>query len=70
MIHDSLLSYVLSIPLLYKSLVQTSLNLVLLSTPSPELRTRTIQSSGWTEPELNRTISSVLLVLVLVSVLN
>ena len=36
-----------------------------LYTPSPELRTRTVQSSGWTKPELNRTISSVLSVLVL-----
>ena len=43
-------------------LVRTS---VLLPHPSPEPRTRTVTSSGWTEPELNRTVGSVLPVLVL-----
>lgn len=48
-----------------KSSVRTGPNPVLFSTQSPEPRTRTIQSSGRTEPELNRTVSSVLPVLVL-----
>ena len=43
-------------------LVRTS---VLLHTLSPEPRTRTVRSSGRTEPELNRTVGSVLPVLVL-----
>src|SRR5882724_10018917 len=42
------------------SSVQTSSYLVRLYAPSPELRTRTVQSSGWTElePELNHQFSS------------
>jgi hypothetical protein len=43
-------------------LVRTS---VLLPCPCPEPRTRTVMASGWTEPELNRTVGSVLPVLVL-----
>jgi hypothetical protein len=45
--------------------VRTSPNSVLRYAMSPELRTRTVLSSGRTEPELNRTVGSVLAVLVL-----
>jgi len=40
--------------------VQTGSYPVCLYAPSPELRTRTVQSSGWTklEPELNHQFSS------------